>query len=107
MTAQTPIPLRADPAALRQAERRSFMRAAAAAFIGHRDREDPVKWLVFRPPRWTVTTFPDRPRPPRLFLSVCRRVAGIEGTVFRPSAGLAEVKTSRARTHNPAVGAAR
>ena len=109
MTAQTPIPLRADPAALRQAERRSFMRAAAAAFIAHRDREDPVKWLVFRPPRWTVTTFPDRPRPPRLFLSVCRRAAGIEGepAVFRPSAGLAEVKTSRARTHNPVVDAAR
>lgn len=42
MTAQTPIPLRADPAALRQAERRSFMRAAAAAFIGHRDREAEV-----------------------------------------------------------------
>ena len=87
MTAQTPIPLRADPAALRQAERRSFMRAAAAAFIGHRDREDPVKWLVFRPPRWTVTTFPDRPRPPRLFLSVCRRVAGIEGTRRLPAIG--------------------
>jgi hypothetical protein len=31
MTAQTPIPLRADPAALRQAERRSFMRAAASS----------------------------------------------------------------------------
>ena len=27
------------------AERRSFMRAAAAAFIGHRDRADPVKVL--------------------------------------------------------------
>jgi hypothetical protein len=41
----TPIPLRADPGALRQAERRSFMRAAAATFIGHRDREDAVKVL--------------------------------------------------------------
>jgi hypothetical protein len=43
MTAQQPISLRADPAALRQAERCSFMRAAAAAFVGHRDREDPAK----------------------------------------------------------------
>jgi hypothetical protein len=30
---------------MRAFERRSFMRAAAAAFIGHRDREDPVKVL--------------------------------------------------------------
>jgi hypothetical protein len=40
-----PIRLRPDAGARRQAERRSFMRAAAAAFIGHRDREDPVKWV--------------------------------------------------------------
>jgi hypothetical protein len=40
-----PIPLRPDPGAMRQAERRSFMRAAAAAFIGHRDREDSLKVL--------------------------------------------------------------
>jgi hypothetical protein len=40
-----PIPLRPDAGAMRQAERRSFMRAAAAAFIGHRDREDPAKVL--------------------------------------------------------------
>ena len=54
-----PIPLRADPVALRQAERRSFMRAAAAALQL------------------------------RLFLSVCRRTVGIERepAVFRPSAG--------------------
>jgi hypothetical protein len=45
MTAQQPIPLRADPAAMAHAERRSFMRAAAAAFVGHRDRVDPVKVL--------------------------------------------------------------
>jgi hypothetical protein len=85
MTAQTPIPLRADPAALRQAERRSFMRAAAAAFIGHRDREDPVKWLVFRPPRWTVTTFPDRPARP---VYSCQSVGGwlgLKGSL--PSSG--------------------
>jgi hypothetical protein len=44
MSAQ-PIPLRPDPGALRQAERRSFMRAAAAAVIGHRDRQNPVDVL--------------------------------------------------------------
>jgi hypothetical protein len=38
-----PIRLRPAAGALRQAERRSFMRAAAAAFVGHRDREDPAK----------------------------------------------------------------
>ena len=36
---------RPDPAALARAERRSFMRAAAAAFVGRRDREDPAKVL--------------------------------------------------------------
>jgi hypothetical protein len=40
-----PIPLRPDAGAPRQAERRSFMRAAAVAFVGHRDREDPAKVL--------------------------------------------------------------
>jgi hypothetical protein len=30
---------------MRAVERHSFMRAAAAAFVGHRDREDPVKVL--------------------------------------------------------------
>ena len=36
MTAQQPIPLRADPAALRQAERRSLVRACAALVLGNK-----------------------------------------------------------------------
>ena len=45
MTVQSPVPLRPDVNAMRAVERRSFMRAAAATFIGHRDREDPAKVL--------------------------------------------------------------
>jgi hypothetical protein len=45
MSAHQPIPLRPDRAELGRSERRSFMRAAAAVFIGHRDRADPVKVL--------------------------------------------------------------
>jgi hypothetical protein len=37
-----PVPLRPDPGAMRAVERRSFTRAAAATFIGHRDREAEV-----------------------------------------------------------------
>jgi hypothetical protein len=39
MTFQTPVPLRPDVNAMRTIERRSFMRAATAALVGHRDRE--------------------------------------------------------------------
>jgi len=35
VTMNSPIPLRPDPGALAHADRRSFMRAAAAAFVGH------------------------------------------------------------------------
>ena len=45
MSAQQPIPLRPDVGAMRAVERRTFMRAAAAAYIGHRDRADPVAVL--------------------------------------------------------------
>jgi hypothetical protein len=41
MTVESAVPLRPDPGAMRAVERRSFTRAAAATFIGHRDREDP------------------------------------------------------------------
>jgi hypothetical protein len=43
MSVQSPVPLQPDVNAMRAFERRSFMRAAAAAFIGHRDREDPSR----------------------------------------------------------------
>jgi hypothetical protein len=36
------IPLRADPAAMREGQRRSFIRACAATFLADRDREDPA-----------------------------------------------------------------
>jgi hypothetical protein len=45
MTVQSPVPLRPDVNAMRAVERRNFMCAAASAFIGHREREDPAKVL--------------------------------------------------------------
>ena len=43
MTAQQPIPLRADPAALRQAERRSLVRACAALVLGNKPGVHPER----------------------------------------------------------------
>ena len=62
-----PIALRPDPDA--RTSRRSFMRAAATTFIGHRDREDPAKVLHSGPqaqavgPAQSTTSQPPGSRP--------------------------------------------